>query len=285
MEERDPLLSEAYRDAGHPAPPPALDAAILDAARRAVAPAPRRRWFAWAAPMATTAVLVLGVSLLFTLRREAPEVLREAPPSPAIPARVPDGAAVSAAPKEYATEKTASPPNVKSRVAGAPHSLSKPDGAPDAGPFAKQRALSAPIEAGTYSTAGPAPRSAPASLPPAAVSATALPASPAREALPEVEPAQSAVGRAGDNAARRDGAAPKAIFDSPSRQGIGGITSESASTPSLTQWLEHIRLLLRQGRGEEARASLAALRGRYPDFEVPEDLEVLVEPGSPGKVP
>ena len=277
MEERDPLLSEAYRDAGHPVPPPALDAAILDAARRAVAPAPRRRWFAWAAPMATTAVLVLGVSLLFTLQREAPETLREAVPSPAIPARVPDGAAVSAAPEKYAKERTASPLIVKSRVAGAPPLLSKPDGAPDTGPFAKERALSAPIEAGMYSTAGPAPRSFPASLPPAAVSATALPASPAREALPEVAPAQSAVGRAG--------AAPKAIFDSPTSQGIGGITSESASTPSLTQWLEHVRLLLRQGRGEEARASLAALRGRYPDFEVPEDLEVLVEPGSPGKVP
>lgn len=32
MEERDPLLSQAYREAAHPEPSPALDARILAAA-------------------------------------------------------------------------------------------------------------------------------------------------------------------------------------------------------------------------------------------------------------
>lgn len=53
MEERDPHLSQAYREARHLEPSPGLDARILEAARQALArpkPTGRSRWFTWALP-------------------------------------------------------------------------------------------------------------------------------------------------------------------------------------------------------------------------------------------
>ena len=40
-------------------------------------------------------------------------------------------------------------------------------------------------------------------------------------------------------------------------------------------WLKRIRELARQGKQDEARASLAEFRRRYPDAVVPRDLRAL----------
>jgi hypothetical protein len=147
MDEHDPRLSEAYRAASHPEPPPRLDARILAAARAAlIQPARRRsRWFAWAAPVATSAVLVLGLSLLFSVQREAPETLREATPPPAQadaermrPQAAPADLAAASAPPARARTAERSP--------AATPDLALPMPAPHAGEAAS-RASAAPTAA------------------------------------------------------------------------------------------------------------------------------------------
>ena len=88
MSEIDPKLSRLYREASNEAPPPALDAAILAAARERAAK-PRSRalssWWRWMAPASAIATLVLGVSLALLIERERPEtagevLIRQTPP-------------------------------------------------------------------------------------------------------------------------------------------------------------------------------------------------------------
>jgi len=78
---RDAQLTAAYRAAAQDMPPPALDAAILAAARREVGAGPRPAGFsfrAWRGPLSVAAVVVLSVSLVMLMREEAPELI--APP-------------------------------------------------------------------------------------------------------------------------------------------------------------------------------------------------------------
>ena len=49
--------------------------------------------------------------------------------------------------------------------------------------------------------------------------------------------------------------------------------SPAAESPE--QWAEKIRQLVREGRGEEARKALEELRGRYPDYALPDDLRAM----------
>ena len=105
--ERDAGLVRLLGIAGEEAPPPALDAAILAAARRAAHAQPQgsrssgasqpprvsatRRWYA---PVSIAAVLVVSVSLVTVVYREQGDELIQ--PSPGVPAptaaRVPDSA-------------------------------------------------------------------------------------------------------------------------------------------------------------------------------------------------
>lgn len=86
--ERDARLTAIYRAAADDAPPRALDAAILAAARREVGARPRPAGFAfsnsWRTSLSIAAVLVLSVSLVTLLREEAPELV--APPRADAPA-------------------------------------------------------------------------------------------------------------------------------------------------------------------------------------------------------
>ncbi|MEO8441055.1 MAG: hypothetical protein ABI547_01070 [Betaproteobacteria bacterium] len=84
---RDAKLTALYRDVARDAPPPALDAAILAAARREVGARPRPAGFsfarAWRGPLSVAAVVVLSVSLVMLMREEAPDVV--APPRADVP--------------------------------------------------------------------------------------------------------------------------------------------------------------------------------------------------------
>jgi hypothetical protein len=86
--ERDAELTAIYRAAARDAPPAALDAAILAAARRAVGARPRPAGFsfggAWRTSLAIAAVIVLSMSLVTLMREEAPELA--APPPAEMPA-------------------------------------------------------------------------------------------------------------------------------------------------------------------------------------------------------
>ena len=94
-EERDPKVSQRYRELGGEEPPRQLDAAILAAARRAaetrpaplVAPTGRRRWYF---PLAAAAIIVLAVAVTVQVERQQPDpedfrfATPPAPPPPAI---------------------------------------------------------------------------------------------------------------------------------------------------------------------------------------------------------
>ena len=85
-DERDPKLSQHYRELEALEPSRELDQTILAAARRAkdsahaplVAPAGRHRWYY---PLAAAAVLVFAVALTMHIERQQPDTEAVAPPS------------------------------------------------------------------------------------------------------------------------------------------------------------------------------------------------------------
>ncbi len=241
MQERDPCLSQAYREAEHPAPSSALDARILAAARQAVAPPPRRRasWFGWAAPLSTVAVLVLGIGLLFRMQQDAPETLREAVPPPATQpapaAALPPPAAPGQASGsgKLAPRRSAPSPAAQPEAADSMAAMPEREVAREASAVATQSAenKAIPTQADQAGAAAPAP-------------------------------AASNLG-----AARADRAPAPAFSPGMSKRKA---TSEVDDSPE--QRVEKIRRLLRDGRIEEARKTLDELRDRYPAFVLPDDL-------------
>jgi Meckel syndrome type 1 protein len=230
--------------------------------------------------MATTAVLVLGLSMLLRIREEAPENLREAlPPPPAIrtesaPAALPD------TPAEADAQPTPAAKAID--TAGLP------------GP-----AGGATQPAGARSAPGPAP--APASLTPAAASSEDA----AAQVVPEPRPFQAPVGSAPQRETLRPApSAPVAASPGPKQadrleravpaadmareaapvfsQSRGQPKAASPAAESPEQRVETIRQLLRQGRSEEAKMALEELRRRYPAFDLPEDLRAIRRENSSG---
>lgn len=268
MEPGDRLIGEAYRAAPQPEPPSALDVPILAAARRAVAPPSRRRpaWLAWALPLSSTAVLVLGITLLFQIQREAPEALGEAP-RPALP-RESAPVVSPGTPADLAGE--AAPAAKATDVASLPRAA---------------RGIGQPVEARSASTPTPAPAASleapapprdaaePRPFPAPAASAPQLEA--ARPALPAPVTANSA-SRQADRLERAAPAATPAREGAPAfSQGLSKFKAASPAAESPEQWAEKIRQLVREGRGEEAWKALEELRGRYPDYALPDDLRAM----------
>ncbi|MDS4015244.1 MAG: hypothetical protein RKP46_12995, partial [Candidatus Accumulibacter sp.] len=101
MNERDQQVSALWREVEHPAPPAALDAAVLAAVHTAAPPgAPnlpraaagrRSFWWRWQAGFALAAVVVLSSSLSWLVHdaqqaSEAPAAASGARPAPGTPA-------------------------------------------------------------------------------------------------------------------------------------------------------------------------------------------------------
>jgi hypothetical protein len=285
MQMHDSELSQVYRGAKHPEPSPALDACILAAAQAAVAPQRRRpAWFGWAVPLSTTAVLVLGISLLFRMQLEAPETMREdMPPLPALeldagqdvnPAESPAPVARSAAPaakamaerkadRTPAAPKLRSAPTVATAVPESTANEAEIASVTSAPAAAEERAAIAPMlpprpSSVADSAAAPAPASAPAA-------AAAAGASLTKEYAIRAE-RETATKFLSPDAAPASAAGLK--------QGMSRMQAATPSAESPEQWVESIRKLLREGRIEAARKSLEALQKRYPDFPLPPDLEL-----------
>ncbi len=89
MDERDKPVDDAlgalYRGLPQEAPPPAIDAAILEAAKRGVAVRPARRW---AVPVSLAAVLVLSVTVTLRVADERPGIETAPVPPPVAEAPV-----------------------------------------------------------------------------------------------------------------------------------------------------------------------------------------------------
>lgn len=273
MEHRDTQLSQAYRDAAHPEPSPALDARILDAARQAVAkPAAhkRRTWFAWAVPFSTAAVLVLGITLLFQIQRDAPEVMDSSTAIPPLSLEPP------------APVETALPPPTAATESSRPPGVSKQRARPLASetPSAPESAAQERSEA---ADAAPAPQPFPAQTlpPPSAAKAEARQPRAAPDTLRDATEAMS------NQAARppvQSSKLPAPAAMAPAREGATALdrTLEKRMADPVVEspeaMLEAIRRLLRAGRLDEARKALEKLRQDYPDYEIPDDLKRMQAP-------
>ena len=327
--ERDAQLTAMYRAAGQDAPPAALDAAILAAARREVAARPRPADYSfgrkWRAPLSIAAVIVLSVSLVTLMREEAPELA--APPRADAPS--PDTSAKSA--YELAERKPQSiglqpsqpgPPAGLGMRAPAPvgsrqqadEAARRADVDSVAAALAKRRQLASNESDARGSKAlasgemrresGPPAAQAVAQLPPAAASRDAAAKPPAALAPRAVtQPAPSLfVGEPAENKAQaqaatasadraesesqaRRAAAPmpaaKADLQPPAKPPAAAVTLsklESDADLPPEKWLQRIEELRKLGRFDEAKASLANFRKRYPDYRLPESLRGWAQP-------
>lgn len=222
----NPTLDAMLRENSAETPPAHVDAAILAAAHRAVASAPRvhsrRHWRVWLplGAAATVAAVVIGLQ---PIERQAPEATR--------PVTVPLGAATG-------------------QAAGTP-----------------DQSKTATAQANAQSAAAAKP------VWPAAVmtrpSSSASPATPRRDE------------------AAAETAAPPAVIDVPAsardaprpasaqRASEAGVTSKQLSQDArITEAIERIRALRRDGREAEATAALAQLRETMSDADarLPPDL-------------
>ena len=110
MTDPDERLRRLYGTLPREEPPPALDAAVLAAARRAVArPSFARRW---GAPISIAAVLVLVVGVTLEMQREEPGVETSVAPAPAPPAAAPQ-----APPPAEPAQAPKAPPERRARPA------------------------------------------------------------------------------------------------------------------------------------------------------------------------
>jgi len=277
MQPHDSLLSQAYREAAHPEPSPALDARILAAARHAVVPQRRRpAWFGWAVPLSTMAVLVLGIDLLFRMQLEAPETLREdVPPLPGLvsnsspaasqaPGQAPVPAAQAKLEARLQDQDDRTPP--APRMAATPHETA-------ANKAKQSAAASAPVEAEVAAAIAPMMEAMPAPMPPPKFAADADAAAVQAPATAGASRArESAIHTETEAAAKR--VSPSAAPASAARlkQGISRMQAAEPMLESPEQWVESIRKLLREGQIEVARTRLQELRRRFPDFPLPPDL-------------
>ncbi len=263
---RDDRVSSAYRELPGEGPPPALDAAIQAAARRAVGARPggARRW---QVPVSIAAVLALAIGVSLQVEREKPVVADGTPvPSGSAEYPVPQAATESAepAPREEARalQKRAAPVPEAKRVAPvAPRTEAPPPprAEPSPSPPAAQ-SLAVPMPASPQAAAAPAPAPAPAP-------ATFAPA-PANVAVP---PATAGAAATAD-AVRAAPAPPMRAKKELAREATMQEKAMADALETPERRLERIADLRGKGLHEEADRALAEFRRAYPDYRISEEL-------------
>ena len=299
------LAARLPRPHGRSEPGPDLDARILAAARTALEPArpgttARRR--SWIAPTAVAASLLLAVGLAWQLR--PPEALEASVPattataaadasgdalsSPAFEA-APAPAAVAVPSVDLEQRQPMPQPLEPTRVAKHEHAAVAPLAAaeiteiaaapaPPPAPPAPAAPAAAMADEAFASTPPAAEQAATAPARAAALAKSAQTGSIARESAAAAGSAslrqQAPPARAADNATLDTTAVPRAkqAAAEPDEE----VPPATADAPEVRDaWLKRIGELLKQGKHDEAKASLAEFRRRYPDVSLPTDLRKL----------
>lgn len=257
---RDDRVSSAYRELPGEGPPPALDAAIQAAARRAVGARPggARRW---QVPVSIAAVLALAIGVSLQVEREKPVVVDGTPlPSGSAEYPVPQAATGDAepAPREEVRvlQKRAAPVPEAKRVAPEAPRVEAPP---------LPRAEPSPSPPAAQSLAVPMPASPPAAAAPAA---PAFAPAPANVALPP--PTAGAAATA--DAARAAPAPPMRAKKELAREATMQEKAMADALETPERRLERIADLRGKGLHEEADRALAEFRRAYPDYRISEEL-------------
>mgnify|MGYP000949326443 CR=1 FL=1 len=295
------------------APPAALDATILAAARAAVQAPPadaadagsvraRRPRRHWPAVFGVAASMVFAIGIAWQLRPEPPAVPAHDAQitAPRVAGEV--AAEVAAQPAEGPTR----PSPAESAIASAPPAPPAPVAAPRPAAPARSSAPQAPAptvaaraKAGAQATERAAADTAappPAAEPPAAVAYSAplpaaAPAPPSLEARDAVAPLSGAMEAAPASAGQRGDtttlkrAAPLRSAPGVMRRGSDAALSATAVQAEVAadaqlprrQWLQKIRERRDEGQRDIARASLERYVQQYPESRLPRDLRPLLD--------
>lgn len=279
MIDRDDEISRRYRALPPEGPPPALDAAILAASRRAVDARPSgvRRW---AGPVSIAAVLVLGIGVSLRMQLEQPGVeLADPSREGRAPAASPPPKAEAEAPRAAGAAPPATP--------APPPKPAKPEAPPprkaivaETQPLAKEAVRAAP--SASVPAPAPEPPAAPPSSPPAQAPAQAPSAAsaPAPVAPPAPVPQAAPLARMQDRAVANEaaGAAPQRPKLQAQSVDRGRMEERAALPDTPERELERIAKLRDEGRHDEADAALKAFRARYPELRIPDATWDRVKP-------
>lgn len=282
---RDPALDAAWRAQSTETPPPALDAAILAAAHRAVKSAPEKigpgreatRPWRWWTPLAAAAVIgVIAIGALQLLPQEPDPTKVVVSDTPPFVAKRSTPAATTAAPPPVTN---AVPAQVAPPAAPAP-SMASPAPARNA---LRSRAESAPKPAESGTALQDAPSRDAVSR---EEKVTAAP--PAPEPFPARRDAVEARKSSAPEAREKDEPSPAPsprMAQSPAPSAAAGalaapaLSKRAASDAAAPQrapddFVARIRKLFVDGNMAEAQRELAAFRAAYPDADarLPADL-------------
>lgn len=246
---RDPGLSRLYRSATDEAPPAALDAAILQAARDAVTmpAAPAVAWWKrLLVPAGVAATALFAVMLTLTMERNPPGMAEVLP------------------------QKASPPASVQSSPVQMPEAKGRAE-QPVAAKEAPQAAQARPAPAVRAEKKMKAEQSQP--LARDEIKPQVLPAAPAPLAAPVAQEIRTAppAARHEQRSDRVEESAERARATSAA-PALESAAKRVAPRPEI-EWLEEIRQLRRQGRHEEAARRLAEFRAAYPGYTLPDDLK------------
>lgn len=239
-------------------PPPEVDAAILASARRALQAEPaargrHRRRRRWPAALGVAASLALALGIAWQLR-PAPDAI--------VPAASEGPPVVFDAPVPVPGE------TMQADAARVPETAALPPGVPPVDP-PSVRERAPPMPATTRSV----PLAQEDAGEPAAAQVSA--ARPESRLLPAFEPSppptDTAIGR---KSIRQETTAGDIMFE---HEGLDDEPPATLDSPGTRRaWLDRIRELRDAGELDVARESLGEYRRRYPDLDLPEDLEGLL---------
>jgi hypothetical protein len=266
------------RPPGRGEPGAGLDARILAAAQAELSPQapvhrPRRSWIG---PTALVASLVLAVGLAWQLRP---------PPSLPAPAATEDAASAGSdamsmrafetlpstpAPMTQATPTVAPPPEA---VVSAPPAQDAPGGA--SAPASAPVAMPPPAPPAPGFVADAPAVNLPQAAEPAHAHAPVIAKATASDAMRERAAASGTIAAETREEAQRaaQAAALDAVVVTDPEEDVPPATADSPEVRDA--WLRRIGELLEQGKADEAKASLAEFKRRYPDSALPPELRKL----------